>query len=187
MCGIAVSWRGQPYSSQWGEAKGETLLVQTAASEYNLKLARIYATAKFIAWPDEGAATPTPFVIGVVSPDPFQGGLEKLAVRKIKDRTIQTVVIRSEKDYVDCHVLFVPAAADQGLVDDLIKLTLDRPVLVWRDRSDGGPGTGVACTFVREEESLLIETDPAELKRRGLVPDGRLLSLNLIRIVKPRK
>lgn len=152
-----------------------------------MKLARLYATAKFIAWPDEASDHPLPFVIGVVSPDPFQGGLEKLAGRKIKDRPIQTVVIRSEKDYVDCHVLFVPAEAEQGLVDDLVKLTLDRPVLVWRDRGDVGPATGVACTFVREEESLLIETDPAELKRRGLVPDGRLLSLNLIRIVKPRK
>lgn len=154
------------------------------ASEYNLKLARLYATSKFIAWPDETNGTNTPFVIGVIDPDPFQGGLQKLTTRKIKDRPIRVLILKSEEDYESCHLLFIPAEARPEIVAAILKRAANQPVLVWRDQASPDGAVGIACTFVREGDSLLIEADPAELKRRKLVPDGQLLSLNLVRIRK---
>jgi hypothetical protein len=159
----------------------------TAATEYNLKLSRLYATAKFITWPDESRAPAAPFVIGIVEPDPFQGGLHKLAGRKLKDHPIRVVFIKSVQDYVPCHVLFIPTEANPSVVNDLIKHTWEKPVLVWRDQPDPAGSAGVAFTFARQDDTLMIEADPAELKRRNLTPDGRLMSLNLIRILKPAK
>ena len=157
------------------------------ASEYNLKLARIYATSKFIAWPDESDGSNTPFVIGVIDPDPFQGGLQKLANRKLKDRSIHVIILKSEQDFETCHLLFIPADARPEIVSAILKRAADQPILVWRDQADPNGSAGVACTFVRAGESLLIEADPVELKRRKLVPDGQLLSLNLVRLVKSGK
>jgi hypothetical protein len=154
-----------------------------AANETNLKLARLYATAKFISWPDEAVASTKPFVIGVIEPDPFGAGLNKLAERKLKERPIRVVRMKSAQDYEACHLLFIPAEAPPALVRELLQRTANQPVLVWRDEPDT-PATGVGCTFVRQGDTIVIEADPAELKRRQLIPDGRLLSLNLVRVVK---
>lgn len=176
----------------WGLVREqETMLaaerVPGVAAEYDLKLARLYATSKFIAWPDDAKAHTAPFVIGVIDPDPFHGGLQKLTTRKLKDRPIRVVVIKSAQDYQPCHLLFIPTDAKPDVVEAILKLTANLPVLVWRDEADPLNATGVACSFVRQGESLLIEADPVELKRRKLEPDGRLLSLNLVRVVKQGK
>ena len=160
---------------------------QAVASEYDLKLVRLYATSKFITWPDEAAKSLAPFVIGVVDTDPFQGGLQKLTKRKLKDRPIHIVMIKSEKDYQPCHLLFIPRDANAEIADAVLKRISNEPVLVWRDEPDPLKNAGVSCTFVLQGESLLIEADPTELKRRKLEPDGQLLSLNLVRIVKSGK
>lgn len=158
-----------------------------AASEYDLKLARIYSTARFITWPDDSSSSVAPFVIGVVDPDPFKGGLKKLEKRKLKNRPIRIVMLNTEQDYQACHLLFIPSDAKPALVSEIMKRTADQPVLVWRDEVDPNGSTGVACSFVRQESDLLIEADPVELKRRNLAPDGQLLSLKLVRMVKPGK
>ena len=156
------------------------------AAEYNLKLARLYATAKFVIWPDE-ANPQGPFVIGVLAPDPFQGGLQKLASRKLKDRSIRVVVFESAQDYQQCHLLFIPADAGRELVDSTMKRIASEPVLVWQDQPDPRRPTGGSCPFILQGDELLIEADPAELTRRGLTPDGRLLSLNMVRVIKSGK
>jgi len=158
-----------------------------AASEYDLKLARIYSTARFITWPDDSTNSVAPFVIGVVDPDPFKGGLKKLEQRKLKNRPIRIVMLNTEQDYQACHLLFIPADAKPAVVKEIMKRTADQPVLVWRDEADPKGSTGVACSFVRQESDLLIEADPVELKRRNLAPDGQLMSLKLVRMVKPGK
>ena len=157
------------------------------ANEYDLKLARLFATSKFIAWPDEAAGAKTPFVIGVIDPDPFRGGLQKLTTRKLKDRPIRVVILKSVADYEACHLLFIPTEAKPEIVDAILKQTANQPVLVWRDEADPLKTTGVSCTFVQQGDALMIEADPTELKRRNLSPDGRLLSLNIVRIVKSTK
>lgn len=155
-----------------------------AAAEYNLKLARLYATAKFISWPDDGPETKKPFVIAVISPDPFSNGLKKLSERKLKDRPIETKLIRSTDDFSECHLLFIPVGADPKLVDAILQIVVNRPVLVWRDQPDPQDPRKASCTFVRQGENLIIEADPKELQRVGLSPDGRLMSLNLVRVIK---
>lgn len=154
------------------------------AAEYTLKLARLYATAKFISWPDDVPEAKTPFVIAVIAPDPFSNGLKKLSERKLKDRPIETKLVRSIDDYSECHVLFIPVGADPKLVDLVLKKVVNRPVLVWRDQPDPQDTRKASCTFIRQSESLIIEADPTEMQRVGLSPDGRLMSLNLVRVLK---
>lgn len=157
------------------------------ANEANLMLARLYATAKFISWPDETSSPATPFVIGVIEPSPFGEGLAKLAERKLKDRPIRVVRFQTAADFRPCHLLFVPEGASPETTKELIDLSMNSPVLTWRESADTTHKQGIACTFIRQDEGLFIEADPTELKRRGLTPDGRLLRLNLVRVVKPGK
>ncbi len=158
------------------------------ASEYNLKLVRIYAAARYIFWPDDNSAQDMPFVVGVIDPDPFKGGLEKLVqTRKLKKRPIRIVLIRKKEDYETCHLIFIPVEAKPEVVNDVMILTSNKPVLIWRDEADPARSTGVALTFVREGKELLIEADAAEFKRRNLVADGQLTSLNLVRMVRHNK
>ena len=157
---------------------------QVAAAEYNLKLARMYATAKFISWPDDGPKAKRPFVIAVIAPDPFGNGLRKLSERKLKDRPIETKLIRTIDDLSECHLLFIPVGADPKLVEAVLQKVVDRPVLVWRDQPDPQNPRKASCTFKRQGESLIIEADPKELQRVGLSPDGRLMSLNIVRVIK---
>ena len=154
------------------------------AVEYNLKLARLCATAKFISWPEDGKGAKKPFVIAVIAPNPFGYGLKKLSERKIKDRPIETKLIRTLEDYSECHLLFIPAGADPKLVDVVLEKVANRPVLVWRDQPDPLDPRKASCTFIRQGENLIIEADPKELQRVGLSPDGRLMSLNLVRVIR---
>ena len=155
-----------------------------AAAEYKLKLARLYATAKFISWPDDGPEAKKPFVIAVIAPDPFNNGLQKLSERKLRDRPIETKLIRAIEDNSECHVLFIPVGADPKLVDFVLEKVANRPVLVWRDHADPLDARKASCTFMRQGENLIVEADPKELQRVGLSPDGRLMSLNLVRVVR---
>jgi hypothetical protein len=155
-----------------------------AATEYNLKLARLCATAKFISWPDDGPGAKKPFVIAVIAPDPFGNGLKKLSERTRKDRPIATKLIRSVEDYSECHLLFIPDGADPKVVDAILQKVTNQPVLVWRDQPGPQDSQKASCTFMRQGESLFIEADPKELQRVGLSPDGRLMSLNIVRVVK---
>ena len=154
------------------------------AVEYNLKLARLCATAKFISWPEDGPGAKKPFVIAVIAPNPFGNGLKKLSERKIKDRPMETKLIRTLEDYSECHLLFIPVGADPKLVDVVLEKVANRPVLVWRDQPDPLDPRKASCTFIRQGENLIIEADPKELQRVGLSPDGRLMSLNLVRVIR---
>ena len=179
--GIFVGLVLGPYHSIQTAVSDESLV---AAAEYNLKLARLYATAKFISWPDDGPGAKKPFVIAVIAPDPFGNGLKKLSERKLKDRPIATKLIRSIEDYSECHLLFIPVGADPKLVDVVLEKVANRPVLVWRDQPDPLDPRKASCTFMRQGENLIIEADPKELQRVGLSPDGRLMSLNLVRVIR---
>ncbi len=154
------------------------------ANEYNLKLARLYATAKFINWPDGEAKAQSPFVIAVIAPDPFAGGLSKLDGRKLKDRPIETKVVNTVDEFLSCQILFVPSNANAILVEQILRKIDKQPVLVWREQTDSKTPALAACNFVRQGESLIIEINPAEMQRAKLSPDGRLMSLNLVRVVK---
>ena len=154
------------------------------AVEYNLKLARLCATAKFISWPEDGSGAKKPFVIEVIAPNPFGNRLKELTERKLKDRPIETKLIRTIEDYSECHLLFIPVGADPKLVDVVLEKVANRPVLVWRDQPDPLDPRKASCTFIRQGENLFIEADPKELQRVGLSPDGRLMSLNLVRVIR---
>lgn len=167
-----------PWGSVWAQAAA------TSAAEYDLKLARLYSTLRYITWPDDANA---PLVIGVIEPNPFGNRLEKLVGRKPKNRPIQVQSITSTQNLRPCQVLFVPSDAPPDLVNDVLQRTASQPVLVWRDQPAPNGSGGASCTFVRDGDTLLIEADPAEFKRRNLTPDGQLLSLNIVRIVKPNK
>jgi hypothetical protein len=162
------------------------------AREADLKLARLYATAKFVSWPQSAGSaqearvaasgSKPPFVLGVVAPHPFGTNLAKLDQRKLKDRAIRTVTITSLTDLPACQMLFIPDGADPELVTRLLDAVKNQPVLVW---TESGPlRNGVAFAFGREGDSLVIDVDPVELRQRGLSAEAQLLSLDLVRVVR---
>jgi hypothetical protein len=158
-----------------------------SASEYDLKLARLYSTLRYITWPDEAADPHSPLVIGVIEPNPFGARLAKLNDRMSKNRPIQVHSIKVPSDYRPCHLLFISADAPTQVTQTILEKIADHPVLVWRDQPAKEAVPGVAFTFLLQGGTLLIEADPSELKRRKLAPEGQLLSLNIVRLVKNNK
>lgn len=180
---LAVLLLSHPSSA--GEPAGPNPMI--SASEYDLKLARLYSTLRYITWPDEASDPNAPLVIGVIEPNPFGVRLEKLNGRTTKNRPIQVHSIKVPADYRPCHLLFISEGAPNKVTETILETIADHPVLVWRDQPAKEAVAGVAFTFMRQGEMLLIEADPSELKRRKLAPEGQLLSLNIVRLVKNNK
>ena len=161
----------------------KTALAETpAAHQTHPKHARLYAKARFISGPVEHVAHTQPFVIGEITPAPFGAGLNKLAGRKLKCRPSHIGQIKSLQDDQSCHLRLIPVAAASRLVSELLQRTANQPVLVGRDEPHP-EAVRVTCTFERQGDTIISETDPAKLKCRCLMPDGRLLSLKLVRVV----
>lgn len=159
-----------------------TALAETpAAHQTQPKHTQFYATARFISGLDGHVANTPPLVIGVIELDPFGTGLNQLAGRKLKGRPLHIGRIRSLQDDHPCHLRLIPVDAAPRLVSELLQRTANQPVLVWRNEPHP-EAVRVASTFVRYGDTIISVADPAELKRRQLMPDRRLLSLKHVRV-----
>jgi YfiR/HmsC-like len=80
--------------------------------EYTLKAVYLYKFATYIRWPEHAFASgSSPFVFGIVGPDPVGPGLRKLAAAKtIGDRRIEVHSFEHVHAIRDCHVLFITRA-----------------------------------------------------------------------------
>jgi hypothetical protein len=148
-----------------------------------LKVTSLYLTTRYIRWPDDHEMGNEPFVIGVVGDDSLEGNLKRLSKRTVRDRPIKILQFRPTDELKTCHILYIEPSVTTEELADILQKTADKPVLVWRDENlPHWHPTG--CCFVQEDDRLLIEVDPTDLKRRGLVVEAQFLSLNSVRTTK---
>jgi len=82
--------------------------------EYPVKLAFLYNFTKFVEWPPDSYRSPSaPLVICIVGTDPFSPDIEaELRTRTVGSHPIEVRTLRPSDILNVCHMVFVPATAE---------------------------------------------------------------------------
>jgi hypothetical protein len=139
------------------------------AQEYKVKAAFIYNFARFIEWPQEVfASADSPFVIGVVGTDPFNGALEQaVTAKKVGTRRVEIQHFDSVDQIGPCQILFVPTSDDESETKIIQKVENDHVLTI--GESDSFDSIGGSFRFFTEDNKMRFEvntdaTDHAKLK-----------------------
>jgi len=146
--------------------------------EYTLKAAYLYKFATYVEWP-EGAFrdAASPFVIGILGPNPVGADLQKIAkVKKINGRKIEVRNYEQAKEVRDCHILFMTRALKSETQQAAIKLLSGRNVLFVGETPDFLKQGGV-FDFVIQENRIRIYISKSAYEREGLKPSAQLLRI----------
>ena len=150
-------------------------LAHAQEPEYAVKGAFMYKFGDYVEWPPSAFSGPgTPFIIGILGEDPFDGGLDQT----VRNRTVQghpIVVRRFRKvDQVrGVQVLFMSPSEAARWDQDLAGLQ-GLNILTIGDR----PGLpGAVITFVLQGDRVRFEIDQDAADRAGLKLSSKLLSL----------
>jgi hypothetical protein len=145
-----------------------------------VKAAFIYNFAQFTGWPNSAFPAPdSPFVIGVVGPDPFDHALDRAMDGKaVRGHPVQVKYLTAPvapADLAACHLVYVPASAEAQLAD-VIRATANHPVLVVGE-TDAVMRAGGAIRFFADGDRLRFEINPAVAPKVHLRFSSKLVKL----------
>ena len=150
----------------------------TALSEYEVKAAFLFNFTRFVEWPAPAfTATNSPFVIGVVGPDPFGKSLDDV----VRDASVHGHPIEVKRFHVDddlgnCHVVFLSRSI-RDKVDPVLRELAGRPILTVAD-SEGLAAKGVMLNLLLVDGSIKrIEVNLKASTACGIQISSKLLSL----------
>jgi hypothetical protein len=147
------------------------------SKEYAVKAAFIYNFAQFTQWPNDAfQSADSPFVIGVMGDDPFDGALEQAVAGKNVSGHPMVVHHLSASDEVQkCQLVFVPASQDARLAD-VFKAVDGKPVLSIGE-TDNFPWSGGTIRFFMENNKVRFEINPDSADRAHLHISSKLMKL----------
>jgi len=135
----------------------------------------MYKFGDYVEWPAGAFTGPgTPFTIGILGEDPFDGGLDQ----SVQNRTVQgrPIVVKRFRKVEQVHgvqVLYLSDSEADRWEQDLAILK-GLSILTIGDRS-GRPGAVI--TFVIQDNKVRFMIDAAAADRAGLKLSSKLLSL----------
>jgi hypothetical protein len=141
-----------------------------ASQEYRIKAVFLFNFAQFVDWPPEAFATPqSPFVIGVLGDDPFDGVLEE-AIRgeSTHARPLSVQRFRRVSEIESCHILFISRSESSRLPEILAALK-GRSILT----------VGEAENFARGGGMIRFVTDNNRIRLRVNVDAARAANLRI--------
>ena len=152
--------------------------------EPEIKAAYLYNFGRYVEWPGEG---PKEFVIGVVGDSPLVAPLGTIAgSKKINGQTIVVRRFKSEKDFQQCQLLFVPAGQDAKLSTALLKKARESATLIVGEEPNFALKQG-HIGFYADQNSVKFEINSGSAEKAGLKISSKLLSLGRIVGQKPGK
>lgn len=150
-----------------------------AAQEMNYRAYTlfIYNFMKYIEWPAAGGGD---FVVGVYGDSPIVAELEGLAkTKKAQGRTIVIKKITSDKDAVNCNLVYI-IASKSGTLKTLLPLTDGKPILLVGER-EGLSKKGTHISFVElDDDQLKFDINKASLEKNLLKIPQQLVSLGFV-------
>lgn len=146
--------------------------------EYKLKAVYLYKFATYVQWPEKAFHDDaSPFVIGILGPDPVGTDLRQIAkVKKIDGRKIEVRNYKQAKDVRDCHILFMSRALKSEIQRAAVKLLSGRKILFVGETPDFLKHGGV-INFVVQENRIQIYVSESAYKREGLKISAQLLRI----------
>jgi hypothetical protein len=158
---------------------------QSISREYPLKAAYLYNFANYIEWPAAAFPSPnSPFIVGVLGPNPFGSLLDELTRKTIRGRPIVYRHYDSPRDIGECHILFIGAAVSDADCMAAIADTRTRHVLIVTE-AVGLARRGSVINFFVEQNKLRFEINLHAAQQRALRISSKLLSL--ARLIEPSK
>ena len=157
-----------------------------AFQQDEVKMVYLLQLAAFVDWPapPEPIAN-RPLIIGIIDPDPFDGGLEKLLENRTRAaRTLQIRHIHEVEDLVGCAIVFVPRDAGPRWLRPLRALS-HSAVLTVGETPGFAAESGVVGFFL-DGDRLRLEINPEAAERAGLRLSSRLLRIaRLVHATEP--
>lgn len=159
------------------------LLAMETGREHTLKAGFLLNFGQFTTWPRSAFATPqSPFVIGVIGPDPFGAMLDAVVDGvSVGGRRVEIRRLATGDEIATCHVLFV------GIMDAreqrrLMDLAGALPVLTVGD-GDAFLAAGGMVAFRIDKNRVRFDVNPVATRRAGLVLSSEMLQF--ARLVTP--
>lgn len=154
------------------------LLLALAASgepvaEYELKAEFLSRFTTFIEWPQNGETRP--FTIGIVGHNPFNGYLDRIAARRIKNRPVSIRYITELSQLDTCDVVFI-CGSEKARLAAILAHTESRPILTVGD-SNGFAAAGVLINFYTTGDTVRFEINEAAVEKSGLKVSSKLFKL----------
>ncbi|MCW8860104.1 MAG: YfiR family protein [Deltaproteobacteria bacterium] len=144
--------------------------------EYQVKAAYLYNFAKFITWPETAFSDKkAPLVIGVLGKNEFNGYLEPLTSKTVRNRPIVVKHFKSIEDVSACQILYLSSSENKQLKTHLKKLSVQAIVTLSDERNFAKQGGIIQFTPVRGRLRFIINLEKA--KAVGMKIDSQLLSL----------
>ena len=151
---------------------------QTIDREYKFKAVYLYKFATYVKWPERTFRDATsPFVIGILGPDPVGADLRDIArVKKIDGRNIEVRNYRSAEDVGECHILFMSRGLKSDVQQAAIKLLSKRSILFVGETPEFLKHGGV-FDFVIQENRVRIFVSKSAFQSEGLDVSAQLLRI----------
>jgi hypothetical protein len=149
------------------------------SKEYLLKAIFLERFTRFVEWPLEAgldARTETPFVIGIISRNPFESILESVyADQPIKGKPVEIRYLETVEEIHGCHMLFIPEI-DADILKKVIAAIRDFPVLTISDCTGYGR-RGVHINMYMDKKQVRFEINHKAARQSGLAISYLLLKV----------
>ncbi|HLX12988.1 MAG TPA: YfiR family protein [Bacteroidota bacterium] len=146
-------------------------------NKYKLEAACLFNFLHFIDWPQNAFAAPnSPFCIGVVGENPFDGILEQIvAGESIDGRTIEVRQITKVEDAKRCNIIFFPETQRDRCSAFLDALGGTTVITV--SEFDQFTSLGGGINFYLENDKLRFEINVAAMQASQVQVSSKLLRL----------
>jgi hypothetical protein len=143
----------------------------TPTRAYQVKAAFLYNFSQFVEWPPASLNSPnSPFVIGILGPDPFGSYIDELvAGEKMEGHPIVVQRYADIKELKNCHILYINLPNPGNIVASLDS----RSVLTVSDANFTRAGGMIR--FFTEKNKIKLEINPAAAKAARLNISSKLL------------
>lgn len=150
------------------------------ASESDIKAAYLLNFARFVSWPETAfQSSVAPLVLCVLGQGPLDDSLPTILYKRVQNRPLVILQIRSIQELPPCHMLFVNES-EAPRVPQLLAMLKSRPVLTVSSLPEFSRNGGM-ITFVAVEHKIRFDVNLTATQTAGLTISSRLL--NLARLV----
>ena len=139
---------------------------------YRVQSLFLYNFTKNIKWADTGDDQ---FTIGVLGgADVLNSLKENLENKKVNDKEIRVIAIRTEEDFRNCHMAYVARAESRRVTQYLNQNGITNTLVVTEEDMTA---SGAAISFVFEDSKLRFRINRVRLEEAGLKVTSTLLSM----------
>jgi YfiR/HmsC-like len=148
----------------------------SASDEYRVKAAYLYNFAKFITWSENPASdTNEPFIIGVLGTNSFDGSLESLTAKTVRNRPIVIQQFDKPAEVENCQILYLNLTDEKALEQSLKSLSKKAIVTVSDQKGFALRGGTIQFIEVRDRLRFIINKTIADKQKIKI--GSQLLSL----------